>query len=140
MRSFAARAALAAVLASTTLTGAFAANMQYPAQPQKSEQTSTMKTAAAPATIAAPIYKPRLAHVMNEIRAADRRMALDHKRGYLNVAEFRTLEGRSSAIRDSAIRVAKVHDGTLPNPNYQNLLRRISLLNHSIHAYASNRA
>ncbi len=139
MRSFATTAATAAILVSTSLTGAFAAGMQYPATTQPTH-TQTMEKTAAPATIAAPVYKPRLTHIMNEVHAANQRMTIDHKRGYLNVAEFRDLERRSNAIRASALHVASLHDGALPAANYQNLQRRVAQLNHSIHAYATNRA
>ncbi len=141
MRSFATQAVLAAALVSTSLAGAFAGPTQYPAQ--RAAQTpmyGSARAVKAPETIAAPVYKPRLAHVMREISAADQRMALNHRNGHLNLAEYRKLEGRSNAIRNSAEQVARLHEGALPMGNYQDLQRRIALLNRSIHAYSTNHA
>ncbi len=141
MRSFIASAAMAAILVSTSLTGAFAAGTAYPTtSPSTSQATHTQPMVKAAAPMAASMYRPRLNHIMNEVHAANQRMAIDHKRGYLSVAEFRNLERRSNAIRNSAIHVAGLHDGALPSANYQNLQRRIADLNHSIHVYATNRA
>jgi len=141
MRSFAIKAALAAVLVSTSLTGAFAASGQYPAptMPQATHAQSMAKPVAA-STATAPMYKPRLAHIMNEVHAANQRIAVDHRRGFLNVAEFRRLENRSNAIRENALHVARLHDGALPTANYQNLQRRVAMLNRSIHVDATNKA
>ncbi len=94
----------------------------------------------ASATTAAPKYRPRLTHIMNEVHAANQRIAVDHRRGYLNAAEFRKLEDRSNAIRNNALHVARLHDGALPAANYQDLQRRVANLNRSIHLNATNRA
>lgn len=134
MRSFATRAAMAAILVSTSLTGALAAGTPYAAQTQPMHAQPAARAAMAPA------YRPRLTHIMNEIHAADHRMAVDHKRGYLNAAEFRALENRSNAIRTAALHVAKQHEGALPAANYENLQHRVAQLNRSIHTYATNRA
>ena len=140
MRSFAAKAVIAAVLVTTSITGAFAAGPLYPAQPQPVQTQPVKKVAMAPETIKGPVYRPRMTHIMSEINTANRRMATDHRHGYLNVAEYRRLENQSDAIRNSAFHVAKQHDGALPEASYQNLLERIALLNQSIHTYATNRA
>lgn len=142
MRSFVTPAALAAIIVSTSLTGAFAAGTQYPSQPPARMQPTHVasRTVMAPDTIAAPVYKPRLAHVMREIRAADQRIALNRRNGHLDLVEYRRLEGRSNAIRDNAERVARLYDGMIPMNKYQDLQRRIAMLNHSIHVYSTNRA
>ncbi len=126
MRSFAPRAALAAVFVSTSLAGAFAGPQYSSALPQV-HHASTQATS---------VYKPRLEQVMREIHAADRRIERDHRAGHLNVAEYRKLEGRSSEIRKSAEHLARLHDGAIPNASYQNLQQRIAELNHSIQAYS----
>src|SRR5689334_7843640 len=129
MRSFAAKAVIAAALVATSITGAFAAGPLYPAQPQPVQTQPVKKVAMAPeATIKGPVYRPRMTHIMSEINTANRRMATDHHHGYLNVAEYRRLEDRSNAIRNSAFHVAKQHNGALPEASYQNLLERIALL------------
>lgn len=142
MRSFAAKAAMAVIFVSTSLTGALAAGAQYPASttPQPMHTQSSAKPTMASATMAAPKYRPRLTHIMNEVHAANERIAIDHRRGYLNAAEFRKLEEQSNAIRNSALHVARLHDGALPAGNYQNLQRRVASLNHSIRRDATNRA
>lgn len=142
MRSFAAKAAMAVIFVSTSLTGALAASGQYPAStmPQAMHTQSSAKPTMASASTAAPTYRPRLTHIMNEVHAANQRMAVDHRRGYLNAAEFRKLEERSNAIRNSALHVARLHDGALPAASYQDLQRRVANLNHSIHLNATNRA
>jgi hypothetical protein len=138
MRSFAVKAAMAAVFVSTALTGAFAAGGQYPASPMPQATHAQIKPVAT-STVAAPTYRPRLTHIMNEVHAANQRMAIDHRRGYLNAAEYRKLENRSNAIRNSALHVARLHDGALPAANYKDLQRRVAMLNRSIHIDATNR-
>jgi hypothetical protein len=141
MRSFAAKAAMAVIFVSTSLTGAFAAGAQYPStMPQAMHTQSSAKPTMASASTAAPKYRPRLTHIMNEVHAANQRIAIDHRRGYLNAAEFRKLEKQSNAIRNSALHVARLHEGALPAGNYQNLQRRVASLNHSIHLNATKRA
>lgn len=129
MRSFATKAALAAAIVSTSLAGAYAA-------PQYTSEMPRMHTSAT----AAPVYRPRLQQVMREVHAADQRIDRDHRAGHLNVAQYRKLEGRSNAIRNTAEHVARLHDGAIPKGSYQDLQRRIAELNHSIHAYSSSRA
>ena len=67
MRSFAVKAAMAAVFVSTALTGAFAASGQYPASPMPQATHAQIKPVATSAA-AAPTSGNRTMQLMNAFR------------------------------------------------------------------------
>ena len=166
MRSFTLKAALAAIMLSTSLAGAYAASPSHAAaasreaartttdrewshnqnfDAQSTAAVDTMTTGAVIAAAPMPAhkmsrqaeYRPRLAHIVRELGASNHRMNVDHNRGYLTRAEYRMLEGRSQAIRHDAMRTAERHNGALPKASYVNLQQRITRLNHAIHRAAT---
>lgn len=150
MRSFTLRAALAAVLVSTSLAGAYAAalptapgtplpNAAAQAQPIKPDAMTTgaitTPTQPKPAHVAMrrPEFRPRLAHIDRQLGAANHRITVDHGRGYLTAAEYRMLRARSHDIRLDAQRTAANHRGALPKANFVAFQNRIDRLNREIH-------
>jgi hypothetical protein len=150
MRSFTLKAALAAVLVSTSLAGAYAAalptapgtplpNAAYQAQPVKPDAMTTgaitTPTQPKPAHVAMQreVFRPRLAHIDRQLGAANHRMTVDHGRGYLTAAEYRMLRARSHDIRLDAQRTAANHRGALPKASFVAFQNRIDRLNREIH-------
>ncbi len=81
--------------------------------------------------------EPRLARIENEVRTAHNRVDVDHKHGLLNVAEARHLLARADSIRIDAVRVARAHDGALPEARYAALQQRIARLDGAIRLAAT---
>jgi hypothetical protein len=152
MRSFTLTAALAAVLVSTSLAGAFAASaptatgtpLPGSAPQMQSVMPDAMTTGAITAQAqAAPkpahfamqheTLRPRLAHIDRQLGAANHRMTVDHGRGYLTAAEYRMLRARSHDIRLDAQRTASNHRGALPKSSFVTFQNRIDRLNREIH-------
>ena len=156
MRSFTLRAALAAVLVSTSLAGAYAAALPTApgtplpsaasqAQPIKPDAMTTgaitapTQAAPKPAHVAMQreAFRPRLAHIDYALGAANHRIRVDHGRGYLTAAEYRMLRARSHDIRMDAQRTAANHRGALPKASFVAYLNRVESLNHAIHRAAT---
>jgi hypothetical protein len=151
MRSFTLRAALAAVLVSTSLAGAHAAALPAApgtplpsaaaqAQPVKPDAMTTGAITApksAHVAMQREVFRPRLAHIDYALGAANHRIRVDHGRGYLTAAEYRMLRARSHDIRMDAQRTASNHRGALPRASYVAYLNRVESLNHAIHRAAT---
>lgn len=148
MRSFTLRAALAAVLVSTSLAGAYAAslptalgtpmpNAAAQAQPVKPDAMTTgaITTPTQPKHVAMQreTLRPRLAHIDRRLGEANERIRVDHGRGYLTAAEYRTFQARSHDIRMDAQRTAANHRGALPKASFVAFQNRIDRLNREIH-------
>ncbi|MFI0842660.1 hypothetical protein [Mesorhizobium sp. IMUNJ 23232] len=152
MRSQTLRAALAAVLVSTSLAGAYAAasptapgtpaaNAAYQAQPVKPDAMTTgaitAPTHATPKSahvaMQREVFRPRLAHIDRRLGEANHRMTVDHGRGYLTAAEYRMLRARSHDIRLDVQRTAANHRGALPKASFVAFQNRIDRLNREIH-------
>lgn len=154
MRSFSLKAALAAVLVSTSLAGAYAASPRT-APPLDQLQRDTLQargvsateldpmptnavTKAAPAAHAMmhqahkAAYRPRLAHIVGRLDVANHRLRVDHDRGLLTRAEFRSFETRAHGIRGDALRIAQDHRGALPKARFVSLQTRVDRLDHAI--------
>ncbi|MBX3566664.1 MAG: hypothetical protein KF914_01315 [Rhizobiaceae bacterium] len=156
MRSFTLKAALAAILVSSSLAGAYAAQQNSVAidrgaaqpngeawedNPQPTDQLVTgsiaapakpvTQTRAAPGQ-AAPAYRPRLAHIVREVGRADHRIHSDHARGLLTRAEYRQFDARAAAIRADAMKTAGMHRGALPRGHYDSLQARLMQLDRDV--------
>lgn len=156
MRSFTLKAALAAILVSSSLAGAYAASPSgvtidrgaaqpngeaWEDNPQPTDQLvtgsitapakSAMQSQAAPSQ-AAPAYRPRLAHIVREVGKADHRIHSDHARGLLTRAEYRQFDARVAAIRADAVKTAGMHQGALPRGHYDRLQARLMQLDRDV--------
>jgi len=156
MRSFTVKAALAAILVSTSLAGAFAASPGSPPLDQLQRDTLQLRsvpkeeidntTTASTVKVAPSIqktmahkaaYRPRLTHIVGRLNVANHRIRTDHDRGLLTRAEFRSLETRAHAIRADAMRIAADHRGALPKARYASLQMRVDRLDRAIHHAAT---
>lgn len=152
MRSFIVKAALAAFMISTSLAGANAASSPGGHQSHGhsfNHNRADLPDTIAPATQATdvmPAYHmrqhvaphQRLARIENELGAADHRITIDHRHGYLNAAETRQLRHEDRAIGNAAYHVAKQHHGSIPGKSYDRLQGEVHHLNRDIHRDATN--
>ncbi len=154
MRSFVTKAVLATMLATSTIAGTYAASAAE-SRVYKEEainQNRTDDNAATPDTrimngvdtsittgsvkampSSAMMYRPRLAHIVREVGAANHRIWANHDRGRLTQAEYKHLRREARMIRADALRVADMHSGRLPMANYHRLQQRVAMLNVRIH-------
>jgi hypothetical protein len=152
MRSHIFKAALAAVLVSTSLAGAYAVSLPADpgtpmpgtaaqAQPVMPDAMTTgaittpTQAAPRPAHVAMQreTLRPRLAHIDRRLGEANHRIRIDHGRGYLTAAEYRMFRARSHDIRMDAQRTAANHRGALPKASFVAFQNRIDRLNRQIH-------
>lgn len=159
MRSTTLKAALAAIVLSTTHAGAYAAPIVT--QPQLDQlQVDTLRARSVPpqevdamptgaiakqaaAVPARPVlvhkaaFRPRLEHIVGRVQAADHRIRVDHDRGYLTAVEMRRFDARAHDIRQDAARTARNHHGALPEGRYAALQMRVDRLDRDIHHAAT---
>lgn len=155
MRSNMLKAALTAIVLSTSLAGAYAAPIvtqpkldqlqvdalrihSVPRQEVDAMPTGAITRPAAamparPVMVHKAAYRPRLEHIVNQLGATNHRIRVDHSRGYLTAAEFRTFSARSHVIRADAMQIARNHRGALPEARFASLQSRVNRLNQQIH-------
>jgi hypothetical protein len=68
-----------------------------------------------------PVYRPHLTNVLAGLRSADRTIERDQALHRLSASNARMLEGEASSIRGSAMAVADMHNGAIPNATFQRL-------------------
>ena len=165
MRSLILKSALAAILVSASLSGAYAAGdhhsgsrehrgfnntpgsadhsdyfgdmtMGPPGVPSVSPPHATAPMMAQ-VIVRQPEFRPRIARIDRELGTANRRIAADRDRGYLTAAEYHVLRARSHTIRVEAQQVAERHDGALPTASYDALQGQVAMLDRTIHRDAT---
>jgi hypothetical protein len=87
-------------------------------------------------TATARVMGTRLATIESELGRAAHRIAVDRHRGELTTREARIVRNEEGAIRAAAMRVAKRHDGRIPNASFVMLQDRVSDLNRRITHFA----
>jgi hypothetical protein len=142
MRSFIKTTVFSALMLSTLVGGAFAASggiddssgdyyegidphadALNPPIPRMAPMTTTMTTSSIHRTMA---ERPRLTHVLSELRVDDRRI------NRLGPVAANSARHEEADIRAQAMAVADRHDGVIPGRNYQQLQREIRKLDRDI--------
>ncbi|MDR6754870.1 hypothetical protein J2Y48_000143 [Mycoplana sp. BE70] len=78
------------------------------------------------------VERPRLTHVLGELRAEDHRIDRDRTHGKLSATAFNRLEREESNIRAQAVNTADRHGGTIPNLTYAQLQNEIRQLDRDV--------
>ena len=138
MRRFIKTATLSALMLSSVIGGAYAAGIgtdndsndyYVGADPHADALNPPMPHPSAMTTSGihqGMAERPRLTHILSELRADDRRIER------LNTAASRPVRHEEANIRAQAIAVADRHDGVIPDRNYQQLQREIHKLDRDI--------
>ena len=169
MRSYLTHAAIAALLLATSASNVFAAaradhnmsvnradhNMSVNrtdhdldpgySQPYPAALGNQMPSGSITRTMTAPMYSlihydPRLARIVHELAAENRRIDADSRRGYLTNSEVRKVRTEEAAIRSAAFKTAERHGGAIPMPRYVAYQNEIRDLGHTIHRLSANSA
>lgn len=143
MRTLTLKAALAAILLTSTLAGA---NAQYAgavpptdmsAKPAMDKSAPAMPAPMVKKPVSRIDYRPRLAGIVRQVSAENHRLGVDLRKGYLTRAEYRGLDARDYGIRHDAMRIAQRHHGALPKANFVALEHRLQNLSRTIHRQAT---
>lgn len=81
---------------------------------------------------------PRLSLVMSELGRTQRLIAVERHRGSLTPIEAKLVRDESRAIGRTALNIARVNDGAIPDSNYDMLRDRVAGLHQTIQLYASH--
>jgi hypothetical protein len=80
----------------------------------------------------APVYKPRLNHVLAELRATNGKIEHREAMHKLSLNAARKLEGEAGSIRHRAMTVADMHNGAIPKATFLRLKGDIRELDRDI--------
>lgn len=144
MRRFIKTTTLSALLLSTLVGGAFAGPGADTASGDYYEGIDPHATPPAPVPVMPPavsapsgirhamVERPRLRHVLAELRSDDRRINMDRREGKLSATASNSVRHEEANIRMQAMAVSSRHGGVIPNSNYRQIEQEIHKLDRDI--------